>query len=96
VWARDRTQKGVKVAGLATLTDEAVILPKLFRRLADYLELNAGDPSLAGFSAYLAQRDDPLIILSTGRYTGFDYVVRVDGQTVRLTTEPEDIAFQEQ
>jgi len=51
---------------------------------------------MAGFPAYLAQRGDPLIILSTGRYTGFDYVVRVDGQTVRLTTEPEDIVFQEQ
>jgi hypothetical protein len=96
VWGQDRTQKGVKVASLATLTDEAVILPKLFRRLADYLELNAGDPSLAGFPAYLAQRGDPLIILSTGRYTGFDFVVRVDGQTVKMTTEPEDIVFQEQ
>jgi hypothetical protein len=96
VWARDRSQKGVRVESLATLTDEAVILPKLFRRIADYLELNAGDASMAGFPAYLAQRGDPLIILSTGRYTGFDYVVRVDGQTVRLTTEPEDIVFQEQ
>jgi hypothetical protein len=96
LWASDRTRKGVKVTSLTTLTDEAVILPKLFRRLADYLELNAGDPSLAGFPDYLAQRGDPLIILSTGRYTGFDFVVKVTGQTVRLTTEPEDIVFQEQ
>jgi hypothetical protein len=95
LWARDRTQKGVKVAGLATLTDDAVVLPKLFRRLVDYLDLNANDPSLAGFSAYLAQRGDMVFVLSTGHYTGFDFVVKVDGQTVRLTTEPEDLVFQE-
>jgi hypothetical protein len=95
LWARDRTQKGVNVAGLATLTDDAVVLPKLFRRLVDYLDLNANDPSLAGFSAYLAQRGDMVFVLSTGHYTGFDYVVKVDGQTVRLTTEPEDLVFQE-
>ena len=32
VWALDRTQKGVEVESLATLTGDAVILPKLFRR----------------------------------------------------------------
>ena len=52
-------------------------------------------PSLDGFSAYLAQRGDPLFILSTGHYTGFDYVVKVTGQAVRLTTAPEDLVFQE-
>jgi hypothetical protein len=96
LWPLDRTQKGVKVAGLATLTDGAVVMPKLFRRLADYIELNAGDRSLAGFSAYLAQRGDMVLILSTGHYTGFDYVVKVDGQVVRLTTEPENLVFQEE
>jgi hypothetical protein len=77
------------------LTDEVVILPKLFRRLVDYLELNGGDPALDAISAYLAQRGDPVLILSTGHYTGFDYVVRVTGQTVRLTTAPENLVFQE-
>ena len=95
VWALDRTQKGVEVKGLATLTDEAVILPKLFRRLVDYLTLNDDDPALAGFPAYLAQREDRVFILSTGHYTGFDYVVQVKGQVVRLTTAPEDLVFQE-
>jgi endonuclease YncB( thermonuclease family) len=95
VWAGDRTQKGVDVKSLATLTDDAVLLPKLFRRLVDYLELNDDDPSLAGFSAYLSQRSDPVFILSTGHYTGFDFVVDVRGQVVRLTTEPEDLVFQE-
>jgi hypothetical protein len=95
LWALDRTQKGVEVKSLATLTDDAVILPKLFRRLVDYLTLNQDDPSLAGFPAFLAQRDDRVFILSTGHYTGFDYVVEVKKQVVRLTTAPEDLVFQE-
>ena len=95
VWAEDRTLTGVTVTGLDGLSDDAVILPKLFRRLADYLALNGGDPSLAGLPAYLAQRDDRVLILSTGHYTGFDFVVAVDGQSVRLTRPPEDLVFQE-
>jgi endonuclease YncB( thermonuclease family) len=95
VWAGDRTQKGVDVKSLATLTDDALLLPKLFRRLVDYLALNDGDVSLDGFPAYLTQRQDPVFILSTGHYTGFDFVVDVRGQVVRLTTEPEDLVFQE-
>jgi hypothetical protein len=95
VWALDRTQKGVEIKGLATLTDDAVILPKLFRRLVDYLTLNDDDPDLAGFAAYLAQREDRVFILSTGHYTGFDYVVEVKKQVVRLTVAPEDLVFQE-
>ena len=95
VWPGDRDQKGVDVESLATLTDDAVVLPKLFRRLVDYLALNDRDVSLAGFPAYLAQRQDPVFILSTGPYTGFDFVVDVRGQVVRLTTDPEDLVFQE-
>jgi endonuclease YncB( thermonuclease family) len=95
VWAGDRTEKGVDVESLATLTDEAVLLPKLFRRLVDYLAINDRDVSLDGFPAYLEQRQDAVFILSTGTYTGFDFVVSVRGQVVKLTTEPEDLVFQE-
>jgi endonuclease YncB( thermonuclease family) len=95
VWAGDRTQKGVEVETLAMLTDDAVLLPKLFRRLVDYLAINDRDVSLDGFAAYLEQRQDPVFILSTGTYTGFDFVVSVRGQVVKLTTEPEDLVFQE-
>ena len=72
-----------------------MLLPKLFRRLVDYLAINDRDVSLDGFPAYLEQRQDPVFILSTGTYTGFDFVVSVRGQVVKLTTEPEDLVFQE-
>ena len=95
VWQGDETESGATITDVQTLEDNIVILPKLFRRLADYLELNQGDPSLAGFKAYLAQRDDRMFIISTAHSTGFDFVVEVDGQTVRLTRPPEDLVFEE-
>jgi endonuclease YncB( thermonuclease family) len=95
VFADDRTQSGVTVESLATLTDSAVILPKLFRRLAEYLQLNDGDPSLAGFNEFLAHQDDRLWIIPTGQKTGFDTVVAVDGQTVKLARPPEELVFEE-
>jgi len=93
VWPDDVTMKGVTVDSLATLTDVAIVLPKLFRRLVDYLSINNGDVSLAGLPAYLASRDDRLVVVSTGQITGFDNVLVVDGQTVRMTRPPEDLVF---
>ena len=95
VFARDRTQKGVEVKTLTTLTDDAVILPKLFRRLTDYLHLNGDDPSLAGFMTFLSQQDDQLWVIPTGQKTSFDTVVAVSGQTVRLKRLPEELVFEE-
>lgn len=72
-----------------------MILPKLFRRLVDYLALGAGSLDLAGFGAFLAARNDRVIVLSTGQATGLDTVVTVDGQTVTMTRPPEDFMFVE-
>jgi len=93
LWPEDVTQTGVTVEGLDTLTEVAVILPKLFRRLVDYLAINDGDPSLAGLPAYLAMRDDRLFVVSRGAATGFDNVIEVDGQRVLLQHPPEDLVF---
>jgi endonuclease YncB( thermonuclease family) len=95
IWQSDLTFSGIKVEGLQALTESATIMPKLFRRLADYLVLNDGDPSMAGFLDYLAERDDRLFIISTGHWTGFDTVVNVTDQTVKLTTPLEDLVFEE-
>jgi hypothetical protein len=95
LWRVDETQSRAKITSLATIADTCVVLPKLYRRLVDYLVLNGQDPSLAGFLQYLAQRDDRLFIIPTAHWTGFDSVVDVQGQTVRLTRLPEDLLFQE-
>ena len=95
MWAADDPRPGPAVPALKSLPAEAVIIPKLSRQLADYLVLGDGDPSLAGFPAYLAQRDDRLLILSNGQWTSLDTVVQVAGNTVKLTHAPEDLVFDE-
>jgi endonuclease YncB( thermonuclease family) len=96
LWPKDETESGAKLDGLETLTDSSVLMPKLFRRLADYLVLGDGDPSLAGFPDYLEQRDDRLFVLANGQSTGFDTVVDVtNGRTVRMNQPPEGIVFEE-
>jgi len=71
----------------------AVILPKLFRRLTEYFADNAGELSLSGFKQFVRAHGDRMVIISTGHSTGFDYVVSVQGQTVKLTSPPEDLMF---
>lgn len=95
LFAQDVTQTGVEIAALSTLTDDAIILPKLFRRLVDYLHLNGDDPSLAGFKSYLAQRDDRLYIIPAAQKTGLDTIVDVSGQVIKLTQAPEELIFDE-
>ncbi|MFJ8161227.1 nuclease [Streptomyces sp. NPDC096136] len=99
VWEKDVTTTGVKVTGLQSLTadDGAVILPKLFRRLKDYLDLNPSDPSLSCFRAYLAGASDDQFYLQ-GKpevFGGMHHVVEVDGDTVRMTRAPHEIVFVE-
>ncbi|MGZ9932514.1 nuclease [Streptomyces sp. NC-S4] len=94
VWAEDSTVSGATVTGMSSITEHEVILPKLFRRLVDYLYL--GDNDLSGFPAYLDQQADKFLILPTGQFTtGLDEVVQVSGTTVKMTRNPEDLVFDE-
>ena len=94
VWASDATTTGFDVTGLEVLEDDIVIVPKLFRRLVDYLHL--GDDSMAGFPAFLDQAADKFFILSTGHSTtGLDAIVEVTGNEVKMTRPIEDLVFDE-
>ncbi|WP_405524289.1 nuclease [Streptomyces canus] len=95
LWPSDVTLTGVKVTGLSSLTDDAVLLPKLFRRLVDYL--NLGTLPLTCFPAFLAGVGDRFSILSTGeRCVGLHRVVETtNGETVRMTHSPEDLLFED-
>ncbi|WP_328761260.1 MULTISPECIES: hypothetical protein [unclassified Streptomyces] len=100
VWAVDQSMTGVTVTGLDSIAETgpvaggAVIHPKLFRRLVEYL--NLGGTDLSGFPAFLAQKADEFLVLSTGQFTtGLDAVVEVSGTTVKMTRPPEDPVFQE-
>lgn len=94
LWPSDVTTTGAKITGLASLTDDAVILPKLFRRLVDYLRLSM---PLACLPAFLAGVQDRFSILSTGeRRAGLHHIVEVtNDHTVRMTHPPEDLLFED-
>ena len=93
MWAQDVTTSGATITAVADLDERLVLLPKLYRRLADYFALGAGNSDLDGFQEFLATRNDRLFIISDAHATGLDTVVEVDDQTVRLTRLPEDLIF---
>ncbi|MGK4592305.1 nuclease [Amycolatopsis sp. w19] len=94
LWPQDVTNSGFKLASRRQLADELVILPKLFRRLVDYLALDeSGGVSLTGFSDFLDSRNDRLFTVPDGHATEFETLVSVKRQTVSLTIEPERIVF---
>lgn len=95
VWAGDATTSGATITSLADLDDHVVILPKMFRRLVDYLALGAGDVSLDRFTSFLATKNDRLYVISEAHATGLDTITAVAGQKLRLTHPPEDLIFLE-
>lgn len=92
IWCKDKTTRGFVVSGLESVTDVEVILPKLFRRIINYMG-NGG--SIDGFKDYLAAAPDPVLVLETGHFTNLDTFIEVTGQQVRLTVEPEKLVFVE-
>ncbi|SIR82005.1 thermonuclease family protein [Williamsia sterculiae] len=96
LWPKDSTTKGFAVTSEKQLTDDLVILPKLFRRLAEYLTDADGSVALSGFSAFLgAHDDDKLYTVPAGHSTSLDTLVTVKNRTVTLTLPPEQIVFLE-
>jgi endonuclease YncB( thermonuclease family) len=93
IWAEDATNTGFNLKSLKTITDEVEILPKLFRRLLSYLAINDGEVDLDGFAEFLDANEDRLLILPEGRITGFDNLLEIDGQTIKLTEQPENLVF---
>jgi len=88
LWPQDKTNVGFVVTGLQSITQDHVILPKLFRRLVTYLE---GGGSLINFRQSIAT--EQILIISTAHATHFDTVVDVTGNTVKMTEIPENLMF---
>ncbi|MET8545699.1 nuclease [Kitasatospora sp. NPDC004799] len=94
VWANDVTHSGAAIEDLGSLTDHLVILPKLFRRLADYLRLFG--PSLDRLPVFLAGGDDEYFFNDPDRTTrGLHRIVDVVGDTVKLRPAIEELTFVE-
>ncbi|MFC9328719.1 nuclease [Kitasatospora sp. NPDC057015] len=92
VWAKDATRTGATVTGLSSITTDLVILPKLFRRLADYIRLFG--PSLNCFPAYLAGEGEEFHVPEQEESVrGLQHIVTVTDNTVKLTRDIEDIVL---
>lgn len=90
IWPYDMTTKGFCVPSLEPLVEDVVILPKLFRRLVDYM----GHGGLMnGFRDHLQARCEPLVRVSQVHFTRLDAVVDVMGDKVRMTEAPENLIF---
>lgn len=87
-WPEDATTSGVTVDGNESLDEIAPIWPKLWRRLEEYLRRN---PDLSGFKDWLEEKNERVDIMSRMAEQGLQDVVEVEGDTVRMLVEPEDI-----
>lgn len=94
VYAIDATNKGFEASSLRVLTEQSPILPKLFRRLVEYI-VNYG--TAVGFKDKLAQAQEPVLDLTTANFTHFDtFVDQADGsENIRLARAPEELVFDE-
>jgi endonuclease YncB( thermonuclease family) len=90
IWPSDRTEQGADIQDLQALENNFVILPKLFRRLAEHLQ---GGGSVIGFKEFLESKEEGILIIPTAHATHFDTVVEVDAINVRMTVPPEHIMF---
>lgn len=87
-WPTDGTNNGVIITDKADLKTIPPIWPKLWRRLEEYFKKNN---SLAGFKDFLEQKNERLDILSLMEERGFQDVVEVQGNQVRLLEPPENL-----
>ena len=90
IWAFDRSL-GFQFWGPRTILEEAVILPKLFRRLVNFCEES---DDMAKLGAWLAGKRDPFTVISTGqRFQKLSDLVFVNGREIGLKFDPLDVMF---
>ena len=91
IWADDRSQLGLGVTNQPALEKDAVIFPKLFRRLTEFLRQGQG--GLANFLPWLADKREQVLDLTDDNFTHFDNVLAVDNGKIRLKRLPEQLVF---
>lgn len=94
VWLTDGTNAGFDARDLTVITRDVPILPKLFRRLTEYM-VSYG--TAVGFKQKLAQSQEPVLDLARLNFTHFDTFVEQDEDStaIRMTAFPETLVFDE-
>ncbi len=90
VWERDVTNLGFNATSIQALTDDYVVLPKLFRRLVAFLD---GGGSAEGFKEHLETLQEKIIVISSVHSTHFDSIIEENRANIRMTEKPEDVIF---
>jgi len=90
LWPYDQTTKGFSVSSLKAITEEVAILPKLFRRIVDYMGEGG---KIDGFREHLQKGCEPLVRIKQVHFTRLDAIVEVRGDKVRLAEAPENLIF---
>ncbi len=66
-------------------------MPKLFRRLAEFLD---GGGQVSGFKQFLEAKNEGVTIIAGSHFTHFDNIVEVNGNMVIMTEQPENLIFE--
>ncbi len=92
LWPDDATNAGFDATSLSVLIDDTPIMPKLFRRLSDYM---AAKGTAIGFRDALSQSREGVLHLPTQNFTHFDtFIEQAPGSTrIRMTVPPEELVF---
>lgn len=92
LYAKDTTTTAFTVRTIADLTDNLVLMPKLFRRLSEYF---ASTGSVVGFKKTLEKSREPVLEIKTANFTHFDtFIEQAEGSsTLRLKVNPEALVF---
>jgi hypothetical protein len=87
-WPTDATMSGVTATDTASLSTINPIWPKLWRRLDEYLPTHQ---NLDDFLTWLEARGERVDLLPTLDQKGLEDVVKVQGNQVSLTVEPQNL-----
>jgi hypothetical protein len=91
LWALDRTA-GFTLWNVTSITDDIIILPKLFRRLTKFFQKCSDFKELR---AYLKREPDRVLVRSTGEKTTLEKLLVIDptGRVIAMTQPPENLIF---
>ena len=92
IYKTDKTNDGFDATNISVITDDVLILPKLFRRLSEYM---VGSGTAIGFKETLALSNEPVLDLREVNRTHFDTFVEQapNSAHIKLTRLPEELVF---
>lgn len=87
LWAIDRTN-GFHLLNTATIVDDVIIMPKLFRRFVSFFKYRS---SWSEFKEYMRKNNDKLLV--NGKPNTFADILHWKDDYFGLTASPEEIVF---